>query len=189
MTTQTIAKSIAPAEFSTVVEAVKSAVTTGDAGLRLDGIGLDGATLHKSVADAVDSALSISILDALLAGWNGVKEISALTGDNGPMDDKPRVAALAQHRLKISHTPTIRVSLGRTVDIREIALPVTLDVTVAGVSLTIRNREIIKATTGQLLPRVVVKVEKVKIVEAKIAPIELSENLLADKAAKENEAA
>ena len=94
---QTIAENIAPAEFSNVVEAVKSALTSGDTGLRLAGVGLDGGTLQKSVADAVENALSISVVDALLKGWYGAKTLADLTGEIGPMDGKPRIAALASH--------------------------------------------------------------------------------------------
>lgn len=181
MTDQTIAESIAPAEFSNVVEAVKSALTSGSGGVRLAGVGLDSSTLQKSVADAVESALSISIFDALLKGWRGAKSIAALTGEDGPMDGKSRVAALASHRLKVSHVPKIRLSLGQMVDIQEIALPVTLQVEAAGVALTVTDRNITKATAGYLEPKVTVKVGKVKVVETKLKRIEVSGNLLPQK--------
>ncbi|WP_299842375.1 hypothetical protein [uncultured Roseovarius sp.] len=178
MTNQTIAESIPPAEFNNVVEAVKSALKYGDSGVRLTGVGLDAGTLQKSVADAVESALSISVLDALLKGWYGAKSIVALTGEEGPMDGKPRVAALASHTLKVSHKPEIRVSLGEMLDIRTIALPVTLKVEASGVALTVVDRTITRVSAGYLQPKVVVKVEKVKVVDAKLPRVEMSGNLL-----------
>ena len=180
MTHQTIAETIPPAEFSNVVEAVKSALSDGDPGVRLAGVGLDGGTLQRSVADAVESALSISVFEALLKGWYGAKSIAALIGEDGPMDGKPRVAALASHKLKVSHVPEIRLSVGEMVDIRKISLPVTLEVEAAGVALTVVNREITKASAGYLQPKVVVKVEKVKVVDTRLDRIELSGNLLAE---------
>lgn len=179
MTDQTIAENIPPADFSNVVEVVKSTLKSGETGVRLAGVGLDSDTLQKSVADAVESALSISVVEALLKGWYGAKSIAALIGENGPLDGKPRVAALASHKLKVSHVPEIRLSLGDMVDIRTIALPVTLEVEVSGVALTVVNREIVRATAGYLQPKVVIKVEKVKVVDAKLSRIDLSGNLLA----------
>lgn len=177
---ETIAENIPPADFSNVVEAVKSALSTGDSGVRLAGIGLDAGTLQKSVADAVESALSISIFDALLKGWYGAKNIIALTGKDGPMDGKPRVAALASHRLKVSHVPEIHLSVGEMVDLRKVSVPVTLEVEAAGVALTVVNRKITKASAGYLQPKIVVKVEKVKVVDAKLDRIDLTDNLLVE---------
>lgn len=179
MTDQTIAEKIPPADFSNVVEAVKSALSAGEAGVRLAGIGLDGGTLQRSVSEAVESALSISVFEALLKGWYGAKSIAALIGEDGPMDGKPRVAALASHKLKVSHVPEIRLSLGEMVDLRKIALPVTVEVEVAGVALTIVDREITRASAGYVQPKVTVKVEKVKVVETKLKQIDLSGNLMA----------
>ncbi len=178
MKDETIAGNMAPAAFSNVVDAVKSTLTTGDSGVQLAGVELDGGTLQKSVADAVESALSISVLDALLKGWRGVKSITALTGRDGPMDGKPRVAALAKHKLKVTHTPEIRLSVGEVMDIRTVALPVTLEVEASGVVLTVVDRQVTKVSAGYLEPKLTVKVEKVKVVETKLRRIELSGELL-----------
>lgn len=177
MTQETIAETIAPAEFSNVVDAVKSALRSDDGGAGLAGVSLDGDTLQKSVADAVESALSISVLDALLAGWQGVKSIAALTGREGPMDGKPRVAALAKHKLKVSHTPEIRLSIGQMMDVRTVPLPVTLEVEASGVALTVVDRKVTKVSAGALQPKLTVKVGKVKVVETKLRQIELSGDL------------
>ncbi len=185
MTQQTIAENIPPAEFSNVVERVKATLTSGEGGVGLAGIGLDGDVLQKSVADAVESALSISVLDALLKGWQGAKSIAALIGRDGPMDGKSRVAALASHKLKVSHTPEIRMSVGSAVDIRTIILPVTLEVEAAGVALTVVDREITKVSAGYLQPKVVIKVENVKVVETKLRRIDLTGHLLPKAGAKE----
>ncbi|WP_306113898.1 MULTISPECIES: hypothetical protein [unclassified Roseovarius] len=187
MKDETIAENMAPAAFSNVVDAVKSSLTTGDSGVRLAGVGLDGGALQKSVADAVESALSISVLDALLKGWHGVKSITDLTGREGPMDGKPRVAALAKHKLKVTHTPEIRLSLGEVADLRTVSVPVTLEVEASGVVLTVVDREVTKASAGTLEPKLTVKVEKVKVVETKLRRIELSGNLMARMPAEELE--
>ncbi len=187
MTDETIAGNMAPAAFSNVVDAVKSSLTTGDAGVRLAGVGLDGGALQKSVADAVENALSISVLDALLKGWHGVKSVTALTGRDGPMDGKARVAALAKHKLKVTHTPEIRVSIGEVADLRTVALPVTLEVEASGVVLTVVDRQVTKASAGTLAPKLTVKVEKVKVVETKLRQIELSGNLLSQSPTEELE--
>ena len=187
MKQETIAENIAPAEFSNVVDAVKSALSSGEGGVGLAGIGLDGGALQQSVADAVESALSISILDALLKAWHGAKSIAALTGRDGPMDGKPRVAALAKHKLKVSHTPEIRLSVGQMMDIRTVSLPVTLEVEASGVALTVVDRRVTKASAGHLDPKLTVKVEKVKVVETKLRRIDLSGDLLAKIPAQEPE--
>ena len=177
MTQSTIVNEIPPAEFSNVVEAVKSSLTSGDPGVRLAGIGLDGGTLQKSVADAVENALSISLIDALLTAWKGAKSIVALTGEDGPMDGKPRVAALASHRLKVSHVPEIHLSVGEMVNLSKVSLPVTLEVEAAGVALTVTDRRITKASAGYLQPKIIVKVEKVKVVDTKLSRIDLTDDL------------
>lgn len=178
MTDRTVADTIPPADFSTVVDAVKSALTEGDAGVGLAGVALDGDTLQKSVAQAVENALSISFFDALLKGWYGLKAVRKLTGEEGPMDGKPRVAALATHKLRVTHTPEIHLSVGEMVDLRKVSVPVTVEVEVGGVALTVVDRKIIRATAGYIQPSVTVKVEKIKVAECKLDQIEVSGNLL-----------
>ena len=174
----TVAKSISPVEFSNLVEAVKSALTKGDPGVRLAGAALDGSTLQKSVASAVESALSITLFDALLKGWYGAKAIKNLIGEDGPTDDKPRVAGLASHKLKVRYVPEIHLSIGDLVDLRKVSIPITLEVEATGVALTVVNRKITAATAGYLQPKITVMVEKVKLAETKLQRIELSGNLL-----------
>lgn len=172
--TETLESAIPPADFSTVVEAVKSALDEGDPGVRLAGIGLDAGTLHKTVAAAVEEALSISLIDTLLKAWEGMKSVQALTGEKGPMDGRTRVAALLKHKLKATHTPEVRLTLGVSVDVRKVRIPIALTVEVAGVSLTVRDRQIVGVAAGYLHPSVKIKVEKVTVVETKLRRIDLS---------------
>ncbi|MDE9450619.1 hypothetical protein J3R80_09080 [Aliiroseovarius sp. Z3] len=174
---ETLETAIPPAEFSNVVEAVKSALNEGEPGVRLAGMDLDAGTLHKSVATAVEEALSISLVDTLLKAWEGMKSVQSLLGEKGPMDGKTRVAALLKHKLKTTHTPEIRLTIGEAVDLRKIRIPVALTVEVAGVSLTIKDRQIIGITAGYLHPSVKIKVEKVTVVETKLRRIDLSNTM------------
>lgn len=178
MSDKTLSDTIPPAEFSMVVDAAKSALTEGDPGVRLAGAALEADTLQKSVAQAVESALSLSFFDLLLKGWYGLKSVQKLTGEDGPKDGKPRVAAIATHKLRITQTPAIHLSVGEMADLRKIDLPVTLTFEVGGVALTITDRKIVKATVGYIQPRVTIFVEKVKVVDTPLQQIELSGNLL-----------
>ena len=178
MTNQTIAQHIIPAEFGNVVDAVTQELRSGNSGLQMSGVKLASGAFEKSVAEAVENALSISLLDALLEGWRGVKTLASLIGRAGPMDGKKRVAALANHKIKLAYRPQIQVRLGESVDLRTISLPVILEIAAAGVVLTVRNREIIKATAGHLAPKLIVRVEKVKVVETTLPQIDLSGDFL-----------
>lgn len=179
-TSQTLETSIPPADFSNIVEAVKSALTKGDAGVRLKSAGLDSQTLHSSAAQAVESALKISLFDALLKAWEGMKSVRALMGDKGPTDGKPRIAALIKHKLKVTHTPEVRLTFGEAVDLRKVRLPVTLSVEAAGVALTIQDRQITAISAGYLQPSVKINVEKVTVVETKLQRLDLTEALHID---------
>ncbi len=185
MTEQTVAEQIAPKDFGNVVEAVKMSLSSGDTGLQIAGLELDAGTLKQSVADAVENALSISLLDALLQAWSGIKTVSKLVGRDGPVDGKPRVAALANHKFKITHTPEIQVRIGEGVSLRTIEMPVTLMVAASGVVLTVRDRKVIKATVGHLVPKLTIKVEKVKVVDTTLKQINLSGDLWVDKHVEE----
>ncbi len=178
MSDKTVSDTIPPAEFTMVVEAVKDALTEGEPGVRVAGAALDSGTLQKSVAQAVESALSISLFDALLKGWYGLRAVRKLTGDEGPMDGKPRVAAIATHKVRITHRPAIHLSVGEVADLHKIEVPVTLNIEVGGVALTVTDRKIVKATAGYIQPRVTVSVEKLKVVDTALPQIDLSGDLL-----------
>ncbi|MCK0139122.1 hypothetical protein [Aliiroseovarius sp. F47248L] len=179
---ETLETAIPPTDFSNVVDAVKSALNEGEPGVRLAGMELDAGTLHKSVATAVEEALSISLIDTLLKAWEGMKSVQALVGEKGPMDGKTRVAALLKHKLKSTHTPEVRLTVGEAVDLRKIRIPVGLTVEVAGVSLSIKDRQIIGIAAGHLQPSVKIKVEKVTVVETKLRRIDLSDTVVLKRA-------
>ncbi len=63
-------------------------------------------------------------------------------------------------------------------DIRTVALPVTLEVEASGVALTVVDRQVTKASAGYLEPKLTVKVEKVKVVETKLPRSDVSGDLL-----------
>lgn len=175
MTDETIAQKIEPGDLAKIVEAVSDRLTSGQAGMRIAGLDLEAGALRQSVADAVENALSISLLDAVLKGWRGVKTLADLIGPDGPIDGKPRVAALASHTFKVVYKPNIQISIGEAVALRTIELPVTLEIAAAGVVLTVKDREITKAGAGHLQPKLTIKVEKVKVVDTKLKRINLSE--------------
>lgn len=179
-TKETLVTAIPPADFSNVVEAVKTALQEGDAGVRLAGAGLDAQSLHKSVASAVEQALSISLFDALMKAWEGMKSVRALTGKDGPMDGKPRVAALLKHSLKVTHVPEIHLTFGEAVDLRKVQLPVTLTVEASGIALTVKDRRIVGVAAGYLQPSVKIEVEKVTVVEQKLRRLDFSGTLEVD---------
>lgn len=177
MSAETVGGNLPRQEFKSIVAAVEDALKEGDAGAALQGAGLGGA-LTDAVTNAVDDALSISLFDALLHGWSGVTSLRKLTGAKGPMDGKPRTAALAKHKLAVTYKPELHITLGKLIDLKKIKLPTSVQFALEGVSLTVVDRVVTKAAAGTVTPMLVVKVEDTKVVETKLPPYEISRDLV-----------
>lgn len=174
---ETVAAEISETEFSDVVTAVTKLLDEGNPGVRLAGFGLDAGALSDSISAAVKQTLAISIFDMCLKAWHGMKSVRALTGDKGPMDGKPRVAALLKHKLKAKHEPEIHLTIAEAIDLHKVCIPVTLTAEVAGIALTVVNRQITAVSAGHIDVSLSIHVEKVKVVERKLHRFNFSESL------------
>lgn len=156
-----------------VVEAVGEAVAKGDGGLRLKAIDPDGATLATALETAVQDALAISPLKALVKAWKGLDQVAALIGPEGPEDGKPRQVAIGSHSLKASFTPNIVIELGKILEVRKLPVPVTFTLKIEGLIITVTDRRIMGILAGRANPSVAVKVEGVTIFKDSLPAIDL----------------
>jgi hypothetical protein len=174
---QTVAAEISKIEYTDIITAVTKFMDEGECGVRLAGYGLDGSALRDSISTAVKGTLDISLFDMCQKAWEGVKSVRDLTSDNGPMDGKPRIAALAKHELKAKHKPEIHLTIAEAIDLYKVSLPVVLTAKVLGVAITVVDRKITTISAGHMDVSLSISVEKVKIVERKLKRFDFSKAL------------
>ncbi|WP_299653461.1 hypothetical protein [uncultured Tateyamaria sp.] len=156
-----------------LADAVGDTLLKGEGGLKLKAIDPDGSTLKTAVKKAVDDALSISPVKALLKAWKGLEQVGTLIGDKGPEDDKPRQVSIASHSLKAKFTPHIVIELEKAMELRKLPIPVNFTLKVEGLILTVTNRQITAIAAGRAKPTVDVKVEGTTIFKESLPTINL----------------
>lgn len=167
-----IAKELEEAKIKDVIEAVGKALK-GEDGIPFKGLDADEETLQTALDGAVQKALDISPIDALMKAWRGLGAVRKLTGEEGPMDGKARNVAIASHTLKTEHKPAIHVELGKAATLKKVPVPVTFSLKIEGLILSVLNRQITQIAAGKAKPEVTVEVENVTIVREKLKPINL----------------
>ncbi|MEM9709156.1 MAG: hypothetical protein AAF871_10220 [Pseudomonadota bacterium] len=163
---------VPPPVFEELVTLVTDSFKEGDVAAKLVGIDGNQASLRNSAAEAVEELLEISMIDLALKGWKGMTRLRELTGPDGPMDDKARIAALFDHKISAKHRPTLTIDING-VGVRQITFDIEVSLAGKGIALRIRNREIVGISSGRMDGELVGKVEGVKTVETSLGQVDL----------------
>ncbi len=168
-----LSKELPKIRLEELAEAVGKSLLEGEGGPKLKAVDPDGSTLKAAVEKAVDDALAISPVKALLKAWKGLEQVGALMGEEGPEDDKPRQVSIASHSLKAKFTPHILIELGKVIELRKLPVPVTFTLKIEGLIVTVTNRQITAIAAGRAKPTVEVKVEGTTVFKEALPTINL----------------
>jgi hypothetical protein len=158
-----------------VQDAFNTAAQHVQVSLLKDVRGLRWSMIGPALTERLKELLDIGFADIMLRSWKKFALVRKYLGPDAPADETVLIP-LAQHSIRSRHNPHIQILRGGR-ELARITFPVTLELTLEGFALKIRNRRIEEIETGKLLAAGTLQCESVTLVEKKIQPVELPGNI------------
>lgn len=150
--------------FNTAAQHVQISVLRDVGGLRWGMIG-------PALTERLNELLDIGFVDIMLRSWKKYGLVRKYLGPDAPAEETVLIP-LAQHTIRSRHNPYVEILHGGR-ELARVTFPVTIELTLEGFALKIRNRRIEEIEAGKLQVSGTLQCESATLVEKKLQPIEL----------------